>query len=141
MLKQFILLLQILEQQLTPKAPLLLFCPLLISDFNPAVTRASASGFPVPQCPRWVPTVSFPHTPLFRLKGGLVSSFKQRFCCRKCYSTRKPNQSVLAGASTVLQQHQQMLLKVKVSLVFSLLRKKVLEGPCSPRTQVVKDRK
>lgn len=140
MLKQFILLLRFLEQQLTPKAPLL-FCPSLICDFNPAVTRASVSGFPAPQNPSCVSTASLPHTvPLFRLTACLVSSLKQNFCCRKCYSTRKPNQSILAGASTALQQHQQTLLKGKVSLVFSLLRKKVLEGPCSPRIQVVKDR-
>lgn len=42
--------------------------------------------------------------------------------------TEETNQSIPAGASKLLQQY---FMKVKVSLVFNLLSKNILEGPHS----------
>lgn len=102
----------------------LLFSP--HPGFNPVLTRASISGFSVLQF--WFQLglhYNFSlHSPLSGLTD-LVSPFKQHFCCKRCYSTKKPNPSILSGTNQLLQQYKQILPEGKG---FSSLQSPQQEG-------------
>lgn len=111
-----------------------------IHDFNPAQPWE-----PLPQVFQYISTTTSPYTvPLFTLTDCLVYSFKQNFCCRKCYSTKKPkqrNQVFWLEQVNCYNSICKYFLRLNISLVFTLLNTNVLEGPCSWIIQVVKDRK
>lgn len=89
----------------------LLFSP--HPDFNPVAIRAKILMFFMLQYLFQLGLhYNFPLHSTTAWTDCLVCSFQQNCCCRKCYSTKKakkPNRSILVGASKLFQLHQKII--------------------------------